>query len=676
MANMNFGVNLLPKTTNIYTLGNSDKKWNLYVNEINGTALASLIPDVSGFYTKPSGGIPSTDLADTYLTSHQNISHLAPKLDPEFENSISLSRTMNSTVGDNSVALGWGTEASGIAAVAVGYSTKATANYAYAEGYSTQANGVASHVEGNTNIANGIGSHAEGMVNKAIGRQQHVEGKYAVYDTAFDAWATGTSYAVGDRVTNSSSLYECIEAHTSDDFSTDSDKWEYVSYYDSTTSNFAHIIGNGNSSLRSNALAVDWAGNTFIHGDMYVNCNNYSDNGSKVATESYVTTAIGNISATSTPTANTISKYDSNAYLISTTPSSGDSSTKVATTAFVAGEISGFYTKPSGGIPSTDLADTYLTSVPTLVGATSSVAGTAGLVPAPTISDTGKFLCGDGTWAAISTMTGATSSVAGTSGLVPAPTTGDVDKFLAGDGTYKSGGLPMVILSYGNSTWQDFINAYNNNVIVYCRASSNSNPASGSQTRMAFMAYVSNADNPTNVEFQYYRSVNSHSATQMGDQVYIYKLDKTSGWSVTTREASIKEINVASGSKLGVSWSSNKVTLSNTMTAADMPMSSSDATTTKAAIDALDSNIATLSSQITMKNTLADIPDNLNDLTNGAYMGRPTTNNPFGSGGLGFFIAFKISNYVVQFAIDWASDHFYIRNKQDGSTWTGWNQIK
>jgi len=59
----------------------------------------------------------------------------------------------------------------------------------------------------------------------------------------------------------------------------------------------------------------------------------------------------------------------------------------------------------------------------------------------------------------------------------------------------------MVILSYGNSTWSDFINAYNNNVIVYCRASSNSNPASGSQTRMAFMAYVNDATNPTNVEF-------------------------------------------------------------------------------------------------------------------------------------------------------------------------------
>lgn len=160
-------------------------------------------------------------------------------------------------------------------------------------------------------------------------------------------------------------------------------------------------------------------------------------------------------------------------------------------------------------------------------------------------------------------MTGATSLAAGAAGLVPAPTTGDVNKFLAGDGTYKSGGLPMVILSYGTSTWQDFINAYNNNVIVYCRASSNSNPATGSQTRMAFMAYVSDASSPTNVEFQYYRSMSSHSATAMGDEVYIYKLTNSNGgtWSVTTRPASIKEIKMATDSAGSVSWNSNVVTL-------------------------------------------------------------------------------------------------------------------
>ena len=161
----------------------------------------------------------------------------------------------------------------------------------------------------------------------------------------------------------------------------------------------------------------------------------------------------------------------------------------------------------------------------------------------------------------ITTMVGASSSVAGIQGLVPAPTTSDVDKFLAGDGTYKDGGKPMVILSYGNSTWNDFITAYNNNVIVYCRASSNSNPATGAQGRMAFMAYINNASSPTEVEFQYYRSVSSHSNTQMGDQVFVYKLNKTSGWSVTTREASIKQISAGSNGNLSVSWSSNKVTI-------------------------------------------------------------------------------------------------------------------
>ena len=83
--------------------------------------------------------------------------------------------------------------------------------------------------------------------------------------------------------------------------------------------------------------------------------------------------------------------------------------------------------------------------------------------------------------------------------------------------------------------------------------------------------------------------MSSHSATAMGDQVFVYKLTKTSGWSVTSRDASIKQIKADTGTALGVSWSSNVVTLTNTMTADDMPMSSSDATTAKSAIDALNS---------------------------------------------------------------------------------------
>lgn len=170
-------------------------------------------------------------------------------------------------------------------------------------------------------------------------------------------------------------------------------------------------------------------------------------------------------------------------------------------------------------------------------------------VPNVSAADNGKILqVHDGAWAAMmalpTTMVGATLQDDGQAGLVPAPTTADVDKFLSGDGTYKSGGLPMVILSYGNSTWQEFIDAYRNNVIVYCRASSNANPKTGEQTRMAFMAYVNNAANPTNVEFQYYRSMNPSNKTinQMSDQVYVYKLTSAGVWSVEVREASIKSV--------------------------------------------------------------------------------------------------------------------------------------
>lgn len=164
---------------------------------------------------------------------------------------------------------------------------------------------------------------------------------------------------------------------------------------------------------------------------------------------------------------------------------------------------------------------------------------------------------------ATDTMTGATSSAAGAAGLVPAPATTDVDKFLSGDGTYKSGGLPMVILSYGNSTWSDFINAYHNNVIVYCRASSNANPASGKQTRMAFMAYVNDADAPTQVEFQYYRSMNptNKSISQMSDQVFVYTLSSNGTWSVISREASIKSIVFDASSGLTGTYDKNTGTL-------------------------------------------------------------------------------------------------------------------
>lgn len=134
----------------------------------------------------------------------------------------------------------------------------------------------------------------------------------------------------------------------------------------------------------------------------------------------------------------------------------------------------------------------------------------------------------------------------------------------------------MTILSYGSSTWQNFIDAYSSNKVVYCRASSNSNPASGSQTRLAFMAYVNNTTTPTEVEFQYYRSVSTHTASQQGDQVYVYKLNKTNGWSVTVREASVK---VVAGTGLGGTYSNGTMTLTGPTKVSDLTNDSGFITT-------------------------------------------------------------------------------------------------
>lgn len=116
----------------------------------------------------------------------------------------------------------------------------------------------------------------------------------------------------------------------------------------------------------------------------------------------------------------------------------------------------------------------------------------------------------------------------------------------------------LFFASYGHTTYAECLAAYKAKEVVYCKASSSSNPATGSQNRLAFLAYVNNGDTPTEFEFQYYRSVATHSNTQQGDQVYVYKLKSTSVWEVTTREAYTK---VVAGTNLESTYSSGAITI-------------------------------------------------------------------------------------------------------------------
>lgn len=163
--------------------------------------------------------------------------------------------------GSYSHAEGRDTRASGNAAHAEGKETIASGSRAHAEGGGTQALGASSHAEGETSIAKGGYSHAEGGATESIGEyshaegfhtiaasaQQHVQGRYNLIDTASD----GKSSSRGQ---------------------------------------YAHIVGNGSSeSSRSNAHTVDWKGNGWFAGDVYVGGTNQS-NANKVITNADLAT--------------------------------------------------------------------------------------------------------------------------------------------------------------------------------------------------------------------------------------------------------------------------------------------------------------------------------------------------------------------------------------------------
>lgn len=143
-----------------------------------------------------------------------------PKSNPSVTGSFSMNKLHSSTTG--------------LYSVVEGYNCSATGDYgAHAEGYYSEANGDNSHAEGDGAIANGVGAHAEGYKTIASEDYSHVQGKYNIEDTE---------------------------------------------------NQYAHIVGNGTSnSNRSNAHTLDWDGNAWFAGNVYIGGES-QDEGSKLLT--------------------------------------------------------------------------------------------------------------------------------------------------------------------------------------------------------------------------------------------------------------------------------------------------------------------------------------------------------------------------------------------------------
>jgi len=155
-------------------------------------------------------------------------------------------------------AEGEGSTASGYISHAEGQSTTASQHASHAEGQYTTASGISSHAEGSNTAASGYASHAEGAYTIASGGYQHVQGQYNIEDTE------GT---------------------------------------------YVHIAGNGDTNQRSNAHTLDWDGNAWFAGDVYVSSTsgtNKDEGSKKLATEEYVDTELANLVGTAPETLDTI----------------------------------------------------------------------------------------------------------------------------------------------------------------------------------------------------------------------------------------------------------------------------------------------------------------------------------------------------------------------------------
>lgn len=120
--------------------------------------------------------------------------------------------------GDTTINIGRSANSTvGNGSTAEGSNTTASGNCSHAEGNLNTASGDSSHAEGYGNTASGDSSHAEGISTISKGAYQHVEGKYNIEDTS---------------------------------------------------NKYAHIIGNGTPTKRSNAHTVDWDGNAWYSGGM------------------------------------------------------------------------------------------------------------------------------------------------------------------------------------------------------------------------------------------------------------------------------------------------------------------------------------------------------------------------------------------------------------------------
>ena len=182
------------------------------------------------------------------------------------------SGTDTTASGEVSNAEGGGTTASGGASHAEGNSTTASGDCSHAEGDQTTASGSYSHSEGHGTVASKDASHAEGWETTASSEGAHAEGRNTIasgfhsHAEGYKTTASGdTSHAEG-WLTIARGSYQHAQG-----------KWNLRD----TEEKYAHIVGNGTETARSNAHTLDWSGLGWFAGGLKVGGTGQDDEASR-----------------------------------------------------------------------------------------------------------------------------------------------------------------------------------------------------------------------------------------------------------------------------------------------------------------------------------------------------------------------------------------------------------
>lgn len=305
-----------------------------------------------------TAGAGDTDKAWSADKSYNEINTRATKENSSFTGTFSVNRKSGTTVGNNSAAVGYDSEASGTSAIALGYEAKASASYSLAVGYNASATSPYAMAVGNSTTASSGGAFAEGLNTTASGSAAHAENMFTE-SSGYCSHSQGYYTIANHEAQHVMGMYNIADPSTANP---------------NARGNYVEIVGNGNTdNTRSNARALDWNGNERLAGDMYVHCSSDSTGGYKLISAADVATTTSCKAGTS-GTAPVVPNVQHAAAFYGLAKAAGDSTQSASSNA----------------------VGTYTSEAKTAI---KNMLGVAEL-PAVTASDNGKVLCVvNGAWA-------------------------------------------------------------------------------------------------------------------------------------------------------------------------------------------------------------------------------------------------------------------------------------